>query len=313
MIPNKQDLLDAYTRVNPWVHRTPILSSRQLNEWTGAKLFFKCENFQKMGAFKMRAAVNAIQSLTAEEKSKGVVTHSSGNFGQAVALAAKDIGIEAYIVMPENAPAVKVDAVKHYGGKITFCESTLKARERAANAIVQEKGARFLHPSNQIEVILGNATSAMELLVDHSDLDFVVVPVGGGGLLAGTALAVHYLSSNTSVIGGEPSEVDDAYRSLKSGKIEFNESTNTIADGLRTNLGDVNFPIIRELVNDIVLVSEEEIVVAMKLIWERMKLIVEPSSAVALAAIFKERQRFNGKKIGVIISGGNVDLKKLPF
>ena len=261
----------------------------------------------------MRAAVNAIQSLTAEEKSKGVVTHSSGNFGQAVALAARDIGIEANIVMPENAPAVKVNAVKHYGGKITFSESTLKAREHTAKTIVQERGARFLHPSNQIEVILGNATAAMELLVDHSDLDLVVVPVGGGGLLAGTALAVNYLGSNTRVIGGEPLEVDDAYRSIKSGKIEFNETTNTIADGLRTNLGDVNFPIIKELVSDIVLVSEEEIVFAMKLIWERMRLVVEPSSAVALAAIFKVKERFNGKKIGVIISGGNVDLKKLPF
>ncbi len=313
MIPVKQDLLDAYTRVKPWVHRTPILTSHQLNDWAGATLCFKCENLQKMGAFKMRGAVNAIQSLQAEQKKAGVVTHSSGNFGQAVALAAKNLGIPAYIVMPNNAPEVKVAAVKGYGGEVIFCEPTLQARETAANEIVKRYGATFLHPSNQIEVILGNASAALELLEDTTQLEYVVSPVGGGGLLAGTALAVHYFGNGTKTVGAEPQNVDDAYRSLQSGKIEDNEATNTIADGLRTHLGDVNFPILKEYVDGIVRVTEEEIVEAMKLLWERMKIVVEPSSAVALAAVRKDPERFANKKVGIILSGGNVDLSKLPF
>lgn len=313
MIPTKQNVLDAYNRVKPYVHRTPVLTSKQLNDWTGAKLYFKCENFQKMGAFKMRGAVNAIQSLGEGQKEKGVVTHSSGNFGQAVALAAKNLGIPAYIVMPENAPEVKVDAVKQYEGIVTFCRPTLAAREAAAKEIVIEKGATFLHPSNQIEVILGNASAAMELLLDEPNLDVVVAPVGGGGLLAGTALAVHFFGKKTKTVGAEPANVDDAYRSLKSGKIETNLSSNTIADGLRTHLGDVNFPILQKLVDTIVCVSEEEIIVAMKLLWERMKIVVEPSSAVALAAVHKQKELFANKNVGIILSGGNVDLSRLPF
>jgi threonine dehydratase len=277
-----------------------------------ANLFFKCENFQKMGAFKMRGATNAILSLSPEQKKAGVVTHSSGNFGQAVALAAANLGVSAYIVMPSNAPRVKVEGVKQYGGKITFCEPTIEAREEAA-AIIENQGATFLHPSNQIEVILGNATAAIELLQDYPDLDILVAPVGGGGLIAGTALAAYHFGQNCETIGAEPAAVDDAWRSLRSGRIEKNETTNTIADGLRTTLGDVNFPIIRELVGDIIRVEEEEIVQALRLIWERLKIVVEPSCAVALAAVLKAPEHFKGKRVGLIISGGNVDLNSLPF
>lgn len=310
---NAEELKDCHERITPYLHRTPVLSSSAINKIVGAQLFFKCENFQRMGAFKMRGATNAIMQLNDEQKEKGVVTHSSGNFAQAVSLAAKSLGISANIVMPSNAPEVKQTAVAGYDGKITLCEPTLEAREKAAQKIVQEKGATFIHPSNDMDVILGNATAAIELLEEHANLNYILAPVGGGGLIAGTALAAHYFGQNCKVIGGEPNEADDASRSLQSGKIETNLTTNTIADGLRTNLGDINFPIIQEFVEKIILVSEEEIISSMRLIWERMKIIVEPSCAVPLAAIIKEKKAFQGKKIGVIISGGNVDLKKLPF
>ncbi len=309
----KQDLIDAKERIGAHVHRTPVLTSKQLDEVSTAQLFFKCENFQRMGAFKMRGAANAVFSLTEAEQQRGVVTHSSGNFAQAVSLSAKTAGIPAYIVMPETAPLVKQTAVKGYGGQITICPATLKDRESNAEAIQKEKGATFLHPSNQEEVILGNATAAMELLEDHPDLDYILTPVGGGGLLAGTALAAHYFGQGCKTIGGEPFEVDDAYRSLQSGKIEKNASANTIADGLRTELGDINFPIIKEYVDQIIRVEEDEIVQAMRLIWERMKIIIEPSCAVPFAAVLREKELFKGKRVGIILSGGNVDLGKLPF
>lgn len=309
----KQDLIDAKERIGAHVHRTPVLTSKQLDEVSTAQLFFKCENFQRMGAFKMRGAANAVFSLTEAEQQRGVVTHSSGNFAQAVSLSAKTAGIPAYIVMPETAPLVKQTAVKGYGGQITICPATLKDREANAEAIQKEKGATFLHPSNQEEVILGNATAAMELLEDHPDLDYILTPVGGGGLLAGTALAAHYFGQGCKTIGGEPFEVDDAYRSLQSGKIEKNASANTIADGLRTELGDINFPIIKEYVDQIIRVEEDEIVQAMRLIWERMKIIIEPSCAVPFAAVLREKELFKGKRVGIILSGGNVDLGKLPF
>ena len=261
----------------------------------------------------MRGAFNAIRSLSNSQKKAGVVTHSSGNFGQAVALAARNLGVKAYVVMPSNAPSVKIEAVRNYGGIITFSEPTLSSRENGSARIQQETGATFLHPSNQMEVILGNATAAMELLSDSPELDYIFTPVGGGGLIAGTALAAYHFGDNCAVIGGEPMQADDAFRSLQSGKIELNETNNTIADGLRTNLGDVNFPIIQSLVQEIVRVEEEEIVNAMRLIWERMKIIVEPSSAVPLAALLSQKERFSGKKIGIILSGGNVDLLNLPF
>lgn len=313
MIPTKQEVEEACRRVKPHVHNTPILKSSYINELSGAEVFFKCENFQKMGAFKMRGATNAILQLSEAQKKAGVVTHSSGNFAQALSLAAKNLGVKAYIVMPENAPQVKKEAVKGYGGIITESESTPIARETEAERIQKETGATFIHPSNDKNVILGNATSAAELLQAHPDLDYVFSPVGGGGLIAGTSLSVNYFGNNCKIVGGEPFEVDDAFRSLKSGKIECNETTNTIADGLKTFLGDINFPIIKELVSEIVRVEETEIISAMKIIWERMKIIVEPSSAVALAALLREKGRFKNKKVGIIISGGNVDLKNLPF
>ena len=313
MIPTKNHLDKAIDTVDGLVHQTPVLTSSALNEMAGAQVYFKCENFQKMCAFKMRGAVHAIQNLTSEQKAAGVVTHSSGNFGQAVALAAKNLGVTAYVVMPENAPSVKKEAVKGYGALITECESTLKAREETSVKIQKETGATFLHPSNNLDVILGNATAGVELLHKHPDLDYLLAPVGGGGLLAGTALAAKYFGTNCKVIGGEPFAADDAYRSLQSGTIETNESANTVADGLRTNLGDLNFPIIQELVSEIIRVEEDEIVAAMKHIWQRMKIIIEPSCAVPFAAVLRNKSTFQHKKVGIILSGGNVDVMNLPF
>lgn len=309
----KEDLLASYDRVAPYVHRTPVLQSRLLSTISGAEIFFKCENFQRMGAFKMRGATNAILQLTDEQREKGVVTHSSGNFAQAVSLAAKILGVKATIVMPKNAPRVKKNAVIGYEGSIMECEPTIEAREKASASIVAKTGATFIHPSNDLDVIMGNATSGMELLQEHPDLDIIFTPIGGGGLVSGTALAAHYFGKNCVVIGGEPSAADDAYRSLQSGKIESNTSANTIADGLRTHLGDINFPIIQQYVKKIVRVEEGDIINALKLIYERMKIVIEPSSAVALAALLKDRKNWKGKKVGILLSGGNVDLTKLPF
>ncbi len=307
------DLAEVHTRILPYIHRTPVLTSKLLNEISGAEIYFKCENFQRMGAFKMRGAANAVLNLPEEKRQKGVVTHSSGNFAQALSLAAKSAGVPAYIVMPDSAPEVKKEAVNGYGGKVTECPPTLEEREKAAERIMAETGATFIHPSNDLDVIYGQGTAALELLEDHKDLDFVITPVGGGGLIAGTALAVHFASEKCKTIGAEPFQVDDAYRSLKSGKIESNDTADSIADGLKTQLGDLNFPIIQLYVSEIIRVEEQEIIDALKLIWERMKIIVEPSSAVAFAAVLREKEKFRGKKVGIIISGGNVDLKKLPF
>jgi len=310
---NKEILLQVHTRIKPYIHRTPVLTSQLINDMVQAKVFFKCENYQKMGAFKMRGAANAILSLSSDEQAKGVVTHSSGNFAQALALAAKKIGVKAYIVMPKNAPQVKKNAVKTYEGEIIECDSNPIAREEMAVKVQKETGAKFIHPSNDDAVIYGQGTVAMELLENYPDLDYIFSPVGGGGLIAGTALAAHYFSKYCKVIGGEPINADDAYRSLLSGKIELNDSTDTIADGLRTNLGDRNFPIIKKYVEKIMRVEEEEIIAAMKLIWERMKIIIEPSSAVAFAALLKNKSDYKNKNIGIIISGGNVDIANLPF
>ncbi len=310
---NKDTLIEVYNRIKPFIHKTPILSSTLINEMVGADIVFKCENFQKMGAFKMRGAANAILSLSDQERERGVVTHSSGNFAQAVSLAAQKLNVKAYIVMPENAPQVKKSGVKTYEGQIIECESTPQAREATANKVTKEKGASFLHPSNQDEVIYGNSTAAIELLEECPNLDVILTPVGGGGLIAGTALAAHYFSENCKVIGGEPMEADDAYRSLISGKIETNDSFHTVADGLRTHLGDRNFPIIQKHVEKIICVEEDEIVNAMQLIWERMKIIIEPSSAVPFAAVLKNKEEFKNKNVGIILSGGNVDVSNLPF
>ncbi len=313
MVPDKELLVKARKTVAPFTHITPVLTSHLIDKLVGAKVYFKCENFQKMGAFKMRGAVNKIMNLSEAQKARGVVTHSSGNFGQAVALSAKNLGIDAYIVMPYNAPQVKKDAVKSYGGKITQCEATIEVRERETHRIQQETGATFMHPSNDMDVILGNSTAPSELLEVHPDLDYIFAPVGGGGLIAGTALAAHYFGNDCKVIGGEPMEADDAYRSLISGTIETNRTANTIADGLRTHLGDRNFPIIQKWVDKIIRVKEQEIVAALQLIWERLKIVVEPSSAVAFAALLRDKNDFQGKKTGIILSGGNIDVGNLPF
>ena len=310
MGPYYQELIECHKRIKPFIHRTPVMTSSLIDEIAGCQVYFKCENFQKGGAYKMRGALNAVLQLSDEQKAKGVTTHSSGNFAQAVTLAAKSQNIPAYIVMPSSAPAVKVAAVKGYGGNVIICGPTLKDREAQAQKVMDETGATFLHPSNQIEVIIGQGTSAYELMQDQPDLDAIMTPVGGGGLIAGTCIAV---DGKIPVYGGEPFEVDDAYRSLKSGKIESNDTTNTIADGLKTQLGDVNFPIIKECVAEIIRVTEEEIIEAMKLVWTRMKIIIEPSSAVTFAACLSANDTLKGKKVGIIISGGNVDLGNLPF
>jgi threonine dehydratase len=310
---DKQHLIDCHERIKPFIHNTPVLTSRLINEMAGAHLFFKCENFQRMGAFKMRGAANAIMQLSDEQKQNGVVTHSSGNFAQALSLSAQSLGVTAYIVMPDSAPQVKKDAVKGYGGILVECESTLEARERTSQEIVEKHGATFIHPSNDDHVILGQGTACKELLELHPNLDYVITPVGGGGLIAGTALSAHYFGNQCKTVGGEPFEVDDAYRSLQSGQIETNSTTNTIADGLKTQLGDRNFPIIQKHVEEIIRVTEDEIIQSMRLLWERLKIVCEPSCAVALAAVFREKEKFKAQEIGIIISGGNVDLSRLPF
>ena len=309
----KDDLIDCHNRIQPFIHNTPILTSRLVNNLVGASVYFKCENFQKTGAYKMRGATNAIMQLTNDQKAKGVVTHSSGNFAQALSLAAQSLHVKATIVMPSNSPVVKKNAVKEYGGHIIECKPNVEARQHAADTIVKDYGATFIHPSNNIDVILGQGTACLELIYDQPNLDAIFCPVGGGGLIAGSALAVKYFESNCEVYGAEPFEADDAYRSLLSGKIEINTTANTIADGLRTQLGHHNFPIIQRDVKNIIRVTEKEIINAMRFIWERMKIIIEPSSAVTFAAVLKNKSEFKNKKIGVIISGGNVDINNLPF
>jgi threonine dehydratase len=304
----------AYKRVAPYIHRTPILTSKSIDEMTGVECLFKCENFQKTGSFKMRGAANAVFSLSDEERSRGMVTHSSGNFAQAVSKAAQLAGVPAYIVMPDNAPMIKREGVKAFGGQITLCEATLEARESEASRIQKETGATYLHPSNQIEVIIGQGTATMEIIEAFGDIDVILPPVGGGGLIGGAVIAAKAFGKlDLEVWGGEPEEADDAYRSLKSGKIESNTKANTIADGLRTTLGDVNFPIIREGVKGIITVSEEEIIEAMQLLWNRLKIIIEPSCAVPFAALIKDKDHFKGKKVAIILTGGNVDIGRLPF
>lgn len=306
-------LQEAALRIAPFIHRTPVLTSRSINSITGAELFFKCDNFQKTGAFKIRGAANAVLSLGKQEKQNGVCTHSSGNFAQALALSAKNAGIKAYIVMPRTAPAVKKNAVLGYGAEVTLCEPTLEAREKTLEEVMKKHNAVFIHPYNDYRVIAGHAGIVIELLEEKNTLDYIVTPVGGGGLASGIALAAHYLSPETAVIGVEPEGAADAALSLKTGKIQPSVNPQTIADGLLTSLGDKTFPIISNYVQEIITVSEEEIISAMKLIWERMKIIVEPSSAVTLAAIFRKKEKFRKKRIGLVLSGGNADMAKLPF
>ncbi|MCP4537449.1 MAG: pyridoxal-phosphate dependent enzyme [Chloroflexi bacterium] len=312
-IPNFQDVLEAAQRIEPHMHRTPVLTSRTLNRMTGAELFLKSENLQRVGAFKARGACNAVFSLTEEDVQRGVATHSSGNHGAALAYAAGLRGIPVIVVMPDNAPLVKRAAVAGYGAEIVTSGSHPLDRELALEEVIKETGATFVHPSNDPRVIAGQGTAALELLEDVPDLDVVMAPVGGGGLLSGTALAVSGRSPATRTIAAEPEMADDAYRSFRDGVIYPSENPQTIADGLRTFLGDLTFPIIREHVADIVTVSEQGIIDAMRVVWERTKSIIEPSSAVPVAALLEEKFDCSGLRIGIIISGGNVDLDHLPW
>jgi threonine dehydratase len=312
-IPSFRDVQEAEQRIRPYVHRTPVLTSRTLNRMTGAELFLKDENLQRVGAFKARGACNAVFSLTEEEARHGVATHSSGNHGAALAYAAGLRGIPAIVVMPDNAPPVKRAAVAGYGAQIVTSGSRPLDREHTLEDVIRETGATFVHPSNDPRVIAGQGTAALELLDDVPDFDVVMVPVGGGGLLAGTALAVSGRSSRTRTIAAEPEMADDAYRSFRDGRIYPSENPRTVADGLRTSLGDVNFPIIHEYVAEIVTVSEQGIIDAMRLVWERVKIIIEPSSAVPVAALLEGKFDSKGLRIGIILSGGNVDLDRLPW
>jgi len=307
------DILQAAGRIRPYIHRTPVLTNESLNTKTGAQVFLKCENMQKVGAFKFRGACNAIFSLSEKEATRGVCTHSSGNHAQAVALAAKLRGIPAYIVMPENAPSVKKNAVAGYGGQITFCAPTLEAREATLKQIYERTGANVVHPYNDERVIAGQGTVALELMEEVPDLDVILAPVGGGGLLSGTSIAATETKKGIRILGGEPQLADDAYRSVQAGTIVPSINPKTIADGLLTSLGSLTFPIIQERVEQIVTVSEEGILEAMKFIWERAKIIIEPSAAVAVGVLWEKKIDVTGSKVGVILSGGNVDLDKLPW
>lgn len=311
--PTIQEIKNAHSRIIPYIHRTPVFTSDKVNKMCGARLFFKCENLQKAGAFKIRGATNAVFSTREEANKNGVATHSSGNHGAAVALAAQWRKIKSYVVMPENSPQVKKAAVENYGAEIIFCKPTLEAREQTLANVIDNTGADFIHPYNDYRVITGQGTAALELYEDVPDLDIVVAPVGGGGLISGTAIALSAVSPKTRLFGAEPKNADDAYRSFLSGKRMPSNNPNTIADGLRTSLGDLTFPIIRRYVTSIITVTEDMIVSSMRLIWERMKIIVEPSSAVALGALFTQPEEFSGKRVGILISGGNVDLDRLPW
>jgi threonine dehydratase len=312
-LPVFSDILAAHELIKPFIHRTPVLTSQSINSLMGCELFFKCENFQKVGAFKFRGATNAVFSLTDEEAASGVGTHSSGNHAAALALAAKMRGIQAHIVMPSNAPAVKKIAVAGYGAHITFCEPTLQAREETLKKLANELGLTIVHPYNNFNVICGQGTAALELHEKIKGLEIVMSPVGGGGLLSGTALSTKSMNPGCKVIAAEPKGADDAFLSFRDGYIHPSVHPQTIADGLLTSLGEMTFAVIRQNVDEILTASEESIVAAMRMIWERMKIIIEPSSAVPLAVVMENKEKFAGQKIGIILSGGNVELTKLPF
>jgi threonine dehydratase len=310
MISNR-DILKAHDRIRPYIHHTPVLTSATLDAMSGATLFFKCENFQKIGAFKIRGGMNAALSLNSDELSRGLATHSSGNHAQAIAYAARQLGVPAYIVMPETSPKPKVDAVRGYGATITFCAPNQKAREDTVADIVERTGAAFVHPYDDDRVIAGQATCAKELIDEIAGLDAVISPVGGGGLMSGTALSVHYFKPDAKAYAGEPEGAADAYASFKSGILQPAPYIDTIADGLLTRLSERTFEIIRNHVTEIFTVSEDEIKTALKLVLERMKIVVEPSCVVPLAAVLKNKDIFAGKRVGIILTGGNIDLTKL--
>lgn len=312
-IPTIDDMRDARARIEPYIHRTPVLTSRMLDELTGAKLFFKCENLQKAGAFKARGASNAVFGLTDEQAAKGVATHSSGNHGTCLAYAAGRRGIPCTVVMPRTAPQAKKDAVMGYGARVVECEPSTSSREAVFAEVVAETGAEFVHPYNDPRVIAGQATCSAELIEQVEGLDAVVAPIGGGGMVSGTCLTLSNLAPGIKIYAAEPEQADDAYRSFKAGHIIADDAPETIADGLKVPLKDLTWHFVKNHVTDIFTASEEEIVEAMKLTWKRMKIIIEPSCGVPLATIIKNRDVFAGKRVGVVITGGNVDLDKLPW
>lgn len=312
-IPTLADMVTAHTRIKPHIHLTPVLTSNYINALAGAEVFFKCENFQKAGAFKARGASNAVFGLSDEQAARGVATHSSGNHGTCLSYAAGRRGIPCTVVMPRTAPQAKKDAVRGYGGKVVECEPSTSSREAVFAEVVAETGAEFVHPYNDPRVIAGQATCSKELIEQVEGLDAVIAPIGGGGMVSGTCLTLSNLAPHIRVYAAEPEQADDAYRSFKAGYIIADDAPNTVADGLKVPLKDLTWHFVKNHVTDILTASEEEIVDAMKLIWKRMKIVMEPSSAVPLATILKNKQVFAGKRVGIIITGGNVDLDKLPW
>lgn len=312
-IPDFEDVLQARERIAPYIHRTPVLTSRYLNDLTGAELFFKCENFQKAGAFKVRGACNAVFGLTDAQAAKGVATHSSGNHALSLSYAAGRRGISATVVMPRTAPEAKKAAVRGYGGEVLECEPSTTAREAMLEQLVARTGADFVHPYNDHRVIAGQATCSLELCEEIADLDAIVAPIGGGGMISGTCLTISARSPGTKIYAAEPNNADDAYRSFKAGEIIEDDSPQTVADGLKVSLRPRTWHFVSKYVSDVLLASEEDIIQAMYLTWQRMKIVIEPSSSVPLAAILNNKPLFEGKRVGVILTGGNVDLKKLPW
>jgi threonine dehydratase len=311
-MPEYQDIIEAYHRINDYINKTPVMTSRTLNKKTGADIFLKCENFQRVGAFKMRGAVNALSQMSEEQKNKGVITHSSGNHAQAIALSAKLLNIHATIVMPRTSPKVKIRATRDtYDAEVVLCEPTLEARQTTTQNLIDKHGYTLIHPYDNENVIAGAGTAAYELLNQVKELEMIFAPIGGGGLMSGTSIATKGFDPGIQVIGVEPENVNDAYRSLQSGKIQKNETINSIADGLLTNLSERTFSILQKNVDQIITISEQQILDAMRFIWERMKLVVEPSGACSLGGVMSKQISIKGKRIGVIISGGNIDLSDL--
>ena len=308
-----KDIEAAHERIRPHIHRTPVFTNNSLDELSGAEIYFKCDNFQKAGSFKIRGATNTVEQLTIEELNRGVATTSSGNHGAALSMAVTRRGGKTKVVMPNNTPKIKINNVERNGGEVVWCEPEQESRESVLKELIEKTGAVVVHPYNDERIMAGQGTCAKELLEDHPELDVIVSPVSGGGLLSGTLLSSKALKTDIQVFGAEPAEADDAYRSLKLGKIVPNETINTICDGLRAQIGGLTFPVISDLVDDIITVTEEEIIDSMRMIWERLKMIVEPSSSITLGAVLKNKDKFNGKKVGLIISGGNVDLDHLPW
>ncbi len=312
-LPTLNDVQSAAQRIDAHIHITPVYKNKTLDSKTQAQIYLKCENFQKTGAFKIRGATNTILSLSSEKLKNGVITHSSGNHGAAVARAASAIGVKSIVVAPKTAPPQKIAAIKQYGAEVMLCEPTLASRESTTNQIIQKTGATLIHPYNDCNIIAGQGTAALEFIGQVPDLDVIMGPIGGGGLMSGTSIVAKSINPKIDVIGSEPKNADDAYQSLKSDVRVTEHIPNTIADGLLTVLGPLTFAILQKYLQEIITVTEEDIIAAMRFIWERMKIIIEPSSAVPVAALFANIDQFKGKKVGIIISGGNVDLEKLPW